>query len=176
MSEPVGKQLPRAKPVTLTFYDTLQTQPYTTTFYVRDETPDEVCHRLIEAVASLSMCVLGKYQIGHHKYVVPEYQKGFETISGSVVMGTFKWQISYHTPNGSVRRHTIPGRNPEHGIRGEKTPNPNHPLWQEFLDIFRASCVSKEGEPIQGPLELGYTSSNWPPKSAKKRGRRKRKV
>ncbi len=111
MSDAIGKQLRRAKPITLTFYDTLRTHPYTATFYVREDTTEEDCHKLIRTVDALSMCVLGKYKIGFEQYVVPEYHKGFESIS-PYAHGTFKWQIAYHTPNGSVRKHTIPGRNP----------------------------------------------------------------
>jgi hypothetical protein len=171
MSENLGKPLPRAKPITMTFYDSLQIQPYTSTFYVREDTSEEECQKLIRAVEALSMCVLGKYKIGYQEYVIPDYQRNFATMSAWAI-GTAKWQISYHTTRGSVRRHTIPGRNPEHGPH--KIPDPNHPLWVEFLEIFRNVCVSKEGESISGPIELGRTGSNWPPKSAKQR--RKRKV
>ncbi|MCD4685090.1 MAG: hypothetical protein K8S97_04040 [Anaerolineae bacterium] len=172
MPETIGKQLPRAKPINLTFYDILRTQPYTATFYVREDASTEECHQLINAVKALSLCVLGKYKIGFEQYVVPEYQKGLDTISPYAI-GTFKWQIGYHTPNGSMRRHTIPGRNNEHSLQGQKTPDPNHPLWKEFLEVFRRLCVTKESDPIEGPIDLSRTGSNWPPKSAKKRKKRR---
>jgi hypothetical protein len=174
MSEEVGRQLPRARPVVMTFYDILLTQPYTAKFYIQNDATEEDCQRLIKAVDALSQCVLGKYKIGHQEYVVPDYPKKLENIS-PYAMGTFKWQISYHTRNESSRRHTIPGHNPEYSVLHGKAPNPNHPLWIEFLELFREMCVSKEGEPIESPVDLGYTTSRFPPKSAKKR-RKKRRV
>ncbi|MBN1200527.1 MAG: hypothetical protein JXJ20_01605 [Anaerolineae bacterium] len=170
MSDSPGKELPRAMPITMTFYDMLKTHPYTCTFYVPDNTTDEECEKLIRAVEALSMCVLGKYKIGHKQFIVPGYQD--KSISNNA-LGTRKSRISYYTPNGAVRSHTIPGCNAEHAIRGEKTPNPNHPAWQAFLAVFRDLCVSKEGEPIEGPIDLSRSDSNWPPKSAKKRKKRR---
>ncbi len=168
MSENAGRQIPSAKPVIMTFYDMLKTPAYTATFYVRESATEEECERLIRAVDALSLCLLAKYKIGYQQYVVPNYHKGLEEISNQA-RGTFKWQISYHTPSGAVRRHTIPGRNPELFVSRAKLPDRKHPLWQEFLEVFRLICVSKEGEAIEGAVDLSQSISNWPPKSAKKR-------
>ncbi|MBN1874241.1 MAG: hypothetical protein JXA33_08415, partial [Anaerolineae bacterium] len=59
-----GRELPRAKPVTLTFYDMLGDVPFTTTFYVRDEEAQARIEALIEAIREVSRCVLAKYKIG----------------------------------------------------------------------------------------------------------------
>jgi hypothetical protein len=174
MTEPIGRRLPRAQPITMTFYDWLLTYPYSTTFYVRADTTDEDCHRLIEAVRALSACTLGQYKIGYQQYVVPDYHKAELKPN---VMGTFKWLITYHDKNGSARRHTIPGRSVALALGAKqsgmgktgKKPDPNHPLWKAFLAVFAELCVTKEGEPITGYIELGYTDSNWPPKGWEKR-------
>lgn len=110
--ELLGRQLPRAKPVTLTFYDSLLDYPYTTTFYVREDASLEQVQELIRCVDALSSCVLGKYKIGYDEYIVPDFRERVAEIDANV-MGTFRWRIVYMTENSITRSHTIPGRNIE---------------------------------------------------------------
>jgi hypothetical protein len=187
MTEPIGRHLPRAKPIHLTFYDRLIDWPYSTTFYVREDTSEEDCHRLIEAVRAVSACELGEYKIGYQKYVVPDYREKLKSRTPGAVMGTFKWLITFHTENGRLHKTTIPGRNDElsiNGVRAKraretgghyqpirdagKDPDREHPLWQQFLKVFTELCVTQEGESISGHVELGRTGSDWPPKGWKK--------
>jgi hypothetical protein len=174
MTIPIGKHLPRAKPVAMTFYDSLIECPYRTTFYVREDTSDEDCHRLIEAVCAVSVCALGQYTVGYQKYVLPDYREKLKDKRG--IMGTFKWQITFHSPEGRPRRHTIPGWNVELSLTA-KTPglrktgdraDRDHPLWQAFLTVFTELCVTQEGKPIIGHIEVDRTASNWPPKGWRK--------
>jgi len=179
-SVPLGHKLPRAKPITLTFYDWLKDYPYTTTFYAREETTLQQSNALIKAITDVSQCVLGKYKIGYEEYIVPDYRDRL-TIITPQVLGTFKWNVKYYavTHFGDLmpRSVTIPGRDYEtsiganHGLKGKaaKRPDPKHPKWISFVDIFTAICVSKEGMPINNHIDLDVTSSNWPPKGAKKR-------
>lgn len=177
MTEPIGKQLPRAKPITLTFYDTLLDWPYRTIFYVRADASEEDCHRLIDAICAVSDCELGQYSIGYQKYVVPDYREKLKNRMPGSVMGTFKWQITFHTEDGRPRKHTIPGRNRDYSIgmripglkKSGKNPDPEHPRWNHFVEVFRELCVTKEGGPVGGHIELGRTGSDWPPKGWKKR-------
>jgi hypothetical protein len=172
----LGNKLNRAKPVALTFYDSLETYPYSTTFYVHDNTLNEQCEKLIQAISDLSSCVLGKYNIGYEQFVVQNYHEKLAKLTPST-FGTEKWVIKYHIRNWTARSHTIPGRNKETSYgamrpgmgKFGKMPDPNHAKWQAFLQIFQAICVSKEAEMIQGQIELDYSSANWPPKGAKKR-------
>ena len=175
--QPLGRELPRAKPVVLTFYDMLRDVPSTTTFYVSEDTSQEQIEALIQAVEALSECVLGKYNIGHREFIVPDYFKRFEAEKITAITGQ-KSVIKYRTENGASHSHSIPGRNPHMsinaklsspiGARGKK-PDPDHPKWQAFLKIFREICVSKEGEKILEPINLDYSNQNWPPKSYRKR-------
>jgi hypothetical protein len=178
MDSSLGHQLPRAKPVTLTFYDWLKDYPYTTTFYVRDEATTEQIQALITSVAELSQCILGKYKVGHEQYVIPDYLERLKSVS-PYAMGTYKWLISYSTPSGMARSHSIPGLNREYSLSAKyggglkkraDMPYEDHPKWQAFLTIFKTICVTKEGETISpSGVQLSYTKSNWPPKGAKKR-------
>jgi len=161
----------------MTFYDALQTYPYTTTFYVRDDATLEQIHELIRCVDDLSDCVLGKYKIGHDEYVVPGYRDLLASVHSKMVMGTFKWRIIYSTEDFTKRSHTIPGRNRETSLavtkrvpkRAGKMPDLEHPKWQAFLEIFSSICVTKESEAIQEYIEGNISGANWPPKGAKKR-------
>ncbi len=176
----LGHKLPRAKPITLTFYDRLQDYPYTTTFYVREETPQEQSEALVRVVSDLSICILGKYKIGYKDFIVPDYRDKLKLIAPNA-MGTFKWLIKFHVTTyfGDLmaRSVTIPGRDYEtsiganYGLKGSaaKRPDPKHPKWINFVDLFTAICVSKEGMTINNHVDLDITSSNWPPKGAKKR-------
>ena len=96
MIEPIGKPLPRAKPIHLTFFDQLLDWPYRSTFYVREVTSDEDCHRLIEAICAVSVCALGQYTIGYKDYLVPDYREKLKGPNRGYIMGTFKWLISFH--------------------------------------------------------------------------------
>ena len=90
--------------------------------------------------------------------------------------------LCYHLFGDLMARSvTIPGRNMDtsmvvtHGfnsaLKGHaaKRPDPKHPKWITFVQIFTAICVSKEGMTMNDHIELDITSSNWPPKGAKKR-------
>lgn len=59
-NESLGHQLPRAKPVTLTFYDTLKDVPFTTTFYVREDESRVNIEELIDALRAVTPCILGR--------------------------------------------------------------------------------------------------------------------
>lgn len=179
----LGHKLPRAKPILLTFYDRLQDYPYTT-FYVREETTQEQSEALIKAVSDLSICILGKYKIGYQDFIVPDYRDKLKSIT-PYAMGTFKWLIKFYVTTyfGDLmaRSVTIPGRDIDtsmsvthktnYGLRGDagKRPDPKHPKWITFVQIFTAICVSKEGMTMNNHIDLDVTSSNWPPKGAKKR-------
>ena len=81
-----------------------------------------------------------------------------------------------NTKDLKARSVTIPGRSHETSLRMTKgvmqkpgkRPDPKHPKWVAFADIFTAICVTKEGQAIQNYLDLDYSDSNWPPKRAKK--------
>lgn len=94
-----------------------------------------------------------------------------------VVMGTFKWVVRYYSPNYRAHTHTIPGRNIDlqlimrvrvSGGAG-KNPDPEHPLWVKFVEVFRKIRVSEQGYPISKEVDLGFTGANWPPRGAKRR-------
>jgi hypothetical protein len=171
----LGHELRRAKPVMLTFYDYLKTYPYTVTFYIRDDATDQQCQALIQAICDLSNCILGKYKIGYHEFVIPDYRDRLKEIT-AYVMGTQKWVVQYHTPNWHHRLHSIPGRNLEASLgarlgsgKWAKKPDLENPRWQNFLGLFKALCVSKDGDTIHGEIELDYSNGNWPPKGWKKK-------
>ncbi len=172
----IGRKLPRARPVILTFYDSLKDYPYTSTFSVRDDATNEQIQHLINCVCALSDCVLGQYKIGYAVYVIPDLEDKVKALKSSV-MGTFKWRITYRTPHGMSRSHTIPGLNRETSLRMTKNimkspgkdPDLSHPKWRAFLEIFRAICVTKGGEAIHEPIMCSYSGGNWPPKGAKRR-------
>jgi hypothetical protein len=170
MIEIVGKPTSRtAKPIIMTFYDYLKYYPYTTKFYVREDTSETESLEIINAVCGVTECVLGKYTIGYKPYIFPNFREHIEQIR-PVVMGTFKWTIKYRLDGTyQLRTHTIPGRHFELTLPHSKQPNPQHPLWTKFLDTFKRVCVSEEGNPIPQYVQLGITASNWPPKGAKKR-------
>lgn len=102
------------------------------------------------------MCVLGKYKIGYETYIVPDYLERTTTLS-PYVMGTRKWRISYKIVSGRALSHTIPGLHRDYAYAGKyggglkdraDLPYMEHPKWQAFLAIFKAICISKEGEAI----------------------------
>lgn len=166
------------KPVSMTFYDSLKDYPYRTTFYVREDAPDEKVLELIRCVSDLTSCVLVEYKIGYKKTVVPDYHEKLKDLSPGV-MGTFKWRIKYRNPLAMNRSHTIPGRNRETSLswtkrifkRRGKMPDMDHPKWQALLKIMREICITKESWEITGPIEVDITGSDWPPKGAKKKRR-----
>ena len=173
----LGRELPRGKPVALTFYDHLLDVPFTTTFYVRDEELDTSIEALIEAIRAVTPCVLGKYKIGYQEYLVPGYWEKLKSIPPQT-MGGQKWVVKYRTVRGSARSFTIPGRDLDLSIQASlgspigkkgKAPNPNHPKWQSLVKLVKQICVSKEGEPLKDWVELDYRDEKWPPKSAKRR-------
>jgi hypothetical protein len=73
MSEPVGVERARAKPLVLTFYDYLREYPYTSTFYVRKDVSDDECHQFIAAAQTRSSCALGMYKIGYRQFAVKDF-------------------------------------------------------------------------------------------------------
>ncbi|MBN1122712.1 MAG: hypothetical protein JXJ17_16665 [Anaerolineae bacterium] len=172
----LGRELPRAIPVQLTFYDRLKDVPFTTTFYVRDDATQEQIEALIKAVDDVSLCVLGEYKIGHRVFVVPDYRDELDRLSPYSIGGQ-KWVIKYRTVKGSARSISIPGRDmmlsqsearKKSGKPGHK-PDPNHEKWQRVLAAFKAICVSKEGEALVDEVLLDYRNESWPPKSARRR-------
>jgi len=176
MMDTIGIERVQAKPITLTFYDWLRTYPYTSSFYVRDETSDEDCHRLIRTVQTLSDCILGKYKIGYRPFIVRDLDEQFKAMKPAP-KGTFKWRISYLNSFGLTRAHTIPAYKIEHKMGGhhpglkKASDNPylDHPDWKQFLAVWREVGVSSEGEPIPGDVQIKTSKSNWPPPGAKKR-------
>lgn len=176
MSSSLGHELVRAKPLTLTFYDWLKEYPYTSTFYIREETADEDCHRFIHAVEVMSSCVLGKYKLGYRQFVVPDYRDRLKDISPHV-LGTFKWRISYLISNGLTRSHTIPGYKISHSMAavnnsikgGKNKANIEHEDWKNFVAVFHEVCVSSEGESIPSWVDIEASKSNWPPPAWKKK-------
>lgn len=178
MPEIQGQQLPRAKPIHLTFYDMLKELPYRTTLYVREDTSHEDAHRLIQAVCDVSICVLGQYRIGYDQFVVPDYRQKLDELKGEI-MGTLKWKITYYTQSFSPRYVSIPGRSREltlgartPGLKQRaKLPDESLPVWQNLIKVFRELCVTKEGDPIADQIELGFIPGEWPPKGWKKKHR-----
>lgn len=176
MTESVGREIRRAMPITMTFYDWLGDYPYTSTFYVKHDTPDEDANRLIASIQTMSQCVLGKYKIGYRPFIILEASRQLEKITPEA-QGTQKWRISYRVENFLVRSHTIPGFKLEHtmalvGARAGKNsryPNLDHPDWKAFLAVFREVAVTESGKPIPNDIEVKPSFSNWPPKGAKKR-------
>jgi hypothetical protein len=182
MTEPLGHLLRTTKPVSLTFYDWHKTYPFSTTFYVRDEEPEDLCEQLVRAVKPLSKCILANYTIGHRKFSVAGQREELEQVT-EAVMGWQKWAVKYRVRyrNGLVRARqlTIPGAYHELTMSAEygqslgrkgRDPNPQHPLWAQFLETFRAICVSSEGFTPESYIELAYTTIAWPPKGWKKGG------
>jgi hypothetical protein len=82
-----GRKLPRAKPVVMTFYDSLLDYPYTTTFYIREDATLQQIQELVRCVDALSDCVLGKYKIGYEEYIVSDFRERIAKIDVHV-MGT----------------------------------------------------------------------------------------
>jgi hypothetical protein len=178
MTEIQGRQIPRAKPIHLTFYDRLKEHPYRTTLYVRDDITHEDAHRLIQAVCDVSVCVLAQYTIGYEKFFVPDYRQKLDELASPNMMGTPKWKITYHSQKSlAARSVTIPGRSVElslgYRIRGlkkqSKLPDTSLPVWQNLIKVFRELCVTEEGDPIADHIELGFVLGNWPPKGWKNR-------
>jgi hypothetical protein len=177
MDTSLGRELPRAKPVTLTFYDMLGDVPFTTTFYVHEEETDERIEALVKAIRDVSLCVLGEYKIGHRAFTMPDYRIRLKEIPKST-LGGHKWVVKYRIKPGSLRSMSIPGRddslaiNSTRSIMGKagKAPNPDHPKWQALVALFKQICISKEGvEVMEDLVELDYRNEAWPPKGAKKR-------
>ncbi len=172
----IGFELKRAVPITMTYYDWLRTYPYTSTFYVPDGTSDEDCNELIQAVRTLSACILGKYKIGHRSFVVPTFHEDIKSVSPHA-LGTRKWRIQYNNSFGLSRAHTIPGSNRKHsrgwlraGLKkAADDANLDHEDWKHFLSVFERVCVNSEGEAIPPLINIKPSNSNWPPKGAKKR-------
>jgi hypothetical protein len=175
--EGLGRKLPRAKPVTLTFYDLLKDYPFTTTFYVREEEAQAQIEALIGAIRAVSTCVLGKYKIGYQEYTIPSYREKLNKISVNT-MGGSKWVVKYRTKRGSTRSFTIPGRdirlsiNANRGtpiVKAGKRPDADLPQWETLIELVKRICVSKEGEEIMDWVGLDYRNEKWPPKGAKRR-------
>ncbi len=179
MTEIQGKQIPRAKPIHLTFYDELKDYPYRTTLYVREDITHEDAHRLIQAVCDVSVCVLGQYTIGYEKFVVPDYRQKLDELASKkiMVMGTPKWKVTYYNRQnlGAAHSVAIPGRSYELSLGGRiaglkkqsKLPDTSLPVWQNLIKVFRELCVTKEGDPIADHIELGFVLGKWPPKGHK---------
>lgn len=175
--EPLGRELPRAKPVTLTFYDRLWDVPFTTTFYVREDAQNAQIEALIEAIRAVTLCVLGKYKIGYQEYMIPGYREQLKSIPPHAA-GWQRWVVKYRTEHGSARSFSIPGRDDTLSINAQrgysigkkgKAPDPKLPVWQRLGALFKEICVSKEGEALKDWVELGYRNEAWPPKGARRR-------
>jgi hypothetical protein len=176
MTKIQSRQLPRAKPVQLTFFDQLKDYPYRTTLYVREDTTNDDVHRLIQAVCDVSNCVLGEYKIGYEKYIVTDYRRKLDELATPYMMGTPKWKITYYDrKTHAARRVTIPGRSVKLSLGGKipglknqsKLPDTSLPVWQNLIKVFTELCVTKEGNPIANHVELGFVLGNWPPKGRK---------
>jgi hypothetical protein len=175
--EGLGRKLPRAKPVTLTFYDLLKDYPYITTFYVREEEPRARIEKLIEAIRAVSNCVLGTYKIGYEEFTISGYREKLHDLPLNT-MGSFKWVIKYRTKRGAARSFTIPGRDERLSVNADrgspigkagKRPDVDLPQWQTLAGLVKQLCVSKEGEEIMDWVDLDYRNEKWPPKGAKRR-------
>jgi hypothetical protein len=88
-------------------------------------------------------------------------------------MGTRKWVIKYRVAPNTIRSHTIPGRNFDYTMgaslgkspdKRNHMPDPAHPLWQSFVDIFRRICVSSDGHPVLNVELLDFRNDPYPPK------------
>jgi hypothetical protein len=176
MTQPIGVELVRAKPILMTFYDRLQDYPYTSTFYIRHETSDDDAHRLIAAVKTLSQAILGNYKIGYRPFIMPDFHDKIKHVP-LTAMGTLKWRISYHNSFYHSRSHTIPAYKLEHcrgfarpglGKAGDD-PDLDHADWKAFLAVFKEICVSSEGDATFQNIRIAVSKSNWPPPGAKRR-------
>lgn len=174
-NDSLGRELPRAKPVTLTFYDMLGDIPSTTTFYVREEEADKKIEALIKAICDVSLCVLGQYKIGHRDFMVPDYRDRLKKMSPGVISGQ-KWVVKYRTERGSARSFSVPGRDSTLDINARysspigksgKAPDPEHPKWQTLVALFKQIGVSKEGDKLSEWVQLDYRNEKWPPKSVR---------
>jgi hypothetical protein len=154
----------------LTFYDWLREYPYSSTFYVRKGASDDECHKFIAAAQAMSTCALGKYKIGYRQFVVRDLQDRLNALS-PYAMGTLKWQVRYRINSyGSTHSHTIPGYKREHTLgrlhcglkKAADHPYLDHQDWKHFLAVFRAICVSAEGNPIPHELEIKVSSQTGP--------------
>jgi len=159
-------QLPRAKPIILTFYDRIE-YPYSSTFYVTYTTPNELIEEFIDSVEALSTCVLGKYKIGYEEYVVSDYLDKLKNIAPHSI-GSFKWRIIAYTADNTPASFSIPGRNQELTSRN-KSAQIDHPAWQTFLTRFRQLCLTKTGEALQEHVHVKISNGKWPPKGFKQR-------
>lgn len=171
-NQSLGRELPRAKPVTLTFYDTLKTVPFTTTFYVREGESRERIEELIDAIRAVTPCVLAEYKIGYKKYAVPGYREQMEDMSPHSIGGQ-KWVVKYSIAGGSQRYFSIPGRDPQLTVNykrggggGDKGTRPAEslPEWRRITQLVKELCVGKEGQELTGSIELDYRNESWPPK------------
>jgi hypothetical protein len=159
------------KSLAMTFFDTLRTHPYTATFYIRENAGHEA-EEFVHCVRDLSTCVMSKYKFGDEEVAMPDYERELEDIP-PFVMGTRKWVIKYRVAPNNIRSHTIPGRNFDYTIgaslgksadKRNHMPDPAHPLWQSFVDIFRRICVSSDGMPVLNVELLDYRNDPYPPK------------
>jgi hypothetical protein len=159
------------KSLSMTFFDTLRTHPYTATFYIREDSSREV-EEFVNCVRDLSTCVMSKYRLGDEEVALPDYERELEDIS-PYVMGTRKWVIKYRVAPNTIRSHTIPGRNFDYTMgaslgkspdKRNHMPDPAHPLWQSFVDIFRRICVSSDGHPVLNVELLDFRNDPYPPK------------
>jgi len=173
-NDSLGRELPRAKPITLTFYDSLYDVPFTTTFYVREEESDKKIEAMIKAIRDVSLCVLGQYKIGHRQFAVDGYREHLNEIPISL-MGASKWVVKYRPARGSARSFTIPGRDSTLDINSSrspigkkgKAPDPENPKWKVLATLVKQICVSKEGEALMDWVGLDYRNEAWPPKGAR---------
>jgi hypothetical protein len=160
------------KSLAMTFFDTLRTYPYTATFYIREDALHEA-EEFVHRVRDLSTCVMSKYRLGNEDFLIPDYERELEDIP-PYVMGTRKWVIKYRVAPNTIRSHTIPGRNFDYTLgaslgkspdKRNHMPDPAHPLWQSFVEIFRRICVSSEGKPVLNVELLDFRNDPYPPKS-----------
>lgn len=173
----LGREISNGKPIVMTFYDTLQDVPFTSTFYVRDDEPDHRSEDLIKAVQEVSLCVLGKYRIGFQEFVVADARNKLAEITPYAIGGQ-KWVIKRRLADERLRSFTIPGRDvtlsigaQRGGGRGKKGHRPDSklPEWEYLVTLFREMCVSKEGDELVGEVLLDYKNEAWHPKGYARR-------
>lgn len=158
-------------PLTMTFFDTLRTHAYVATFYIRCDESAEA-EEFVHRVRDLSTCVMASYRLGDTEITMPDYERELEDIS-PYVMGTRKWVIKYRVAPNAIRSYSIPGRNFDYTLaaslgkgleRRAHMPDPAHPLWRGFVEIFRRICVSSDGRPVLNVEMLDFRNDPYPPK------------
>lgn len=162
--------------VHLTFYDTLEVRPYTTTLYVRVDARPAQIEALVQAVQGLSRCMLGQYRAGGQTVEMPDYVEQVRAMQHSVE-GTAKWRVKVFDDRGNAQSFSIPGRDrtTERKVtRGERfpvgeLPDIEHLHWQQLRAVLSEIGTTKAGQPLTDRMEGNVYVGKWPPKGWKKR-------